>query len=286
MVRPALQRFWNLLGGSTGTGEMPGERRRGEPTSSNGASSLHLGWVLPRVPSGGFREVSVMLELLTAPQVPRLYFWALQADFATAQGGRAGGAHLGLQWHPQHPGSTAVNWGGYGASGGELDGSGSVLPSAMRNVNTRDFAWQAGRPYRLKIERADGGVDPGAGEDPDRSGTSPAWRGSVTDTTGTVTVVRDLYPPGDRISGAVMWSEVFARCDHPSVGARWSDPVAVALDGTVVRPDRLEVNYQSTRDGGCTNTDSRVDGVGVVQWTNAERTTRQGSVLAVPTPEA
>lgn len=42
------------------------------------------------------------------------------------------------------------------------------------------------------------------------------------------------------------------------------------------------MNYQSRADGGCTNTDSRADDIGVVQWTNTERTTRQGAAIAVP----
>ncbi len=51
------------------------------------------------------------------PAVPRLYFWALQVSFAS--GPRLqGGAHLGLQWHPRYPGSTAVNFGGYGPAEG------------------------------------------------------------------------------------------------------------------------------------------------------------------------
>ena len=270
MVRPALRRFWELLPSPRST---LSERTAGDPTSSNGASSLHLRWELPTVRRVELREVSVTLEVVAPPEVPRLYFWALQADFADAAGRRAGGAHLGLQWHPQHPGSTAVNWGGYDAAGRELRGSTSDLPSALRNVNTRDFAWSAHEPYRLTIAAvpsAGGGV---------------VWRGSVTDSAGTVTVVRDLYPPGDRISGVVMWSEVFARCDHPSVGVRWSEPRAVALDGEPVEPTRLSVNYQSLADGGCTNTDSRIDGVGVVQWTDATRTTPPGAGRGVPTPD-
>lgn len=306
MARPSLQRFINLLGNRS-PAEPPGERRFGAPTSSNGASSLHLGWVLPAIGSGGYRALSVTLEVIELPSVDRLYFWALQADFADGAGRgpvrRAGGAHLGLQWHPQHPGSTAVNWGGYGPDGAELSGSVSALPSALHNVNTRNFRWRPGSPYRLTISRVDGGdggaggagtVGGGAGDGGLGGGRAPGfgpdgfplWRGSVSDADGDTTVVRDLYAPGDRISGAIMWSEVFARCDHPSVGARWSDPVAVALDGSIVRPDRLSVNYQSRADGGCTNTDSRADDIGVVQWTNTERTTRQGAAIAVPPADA
>ena len=81
-----------------------------------------------------------MLEVTTAPQVEALYFWALQVSF-TDRGRSGGGAHLGLQWYPAHPGSTAVNWGGYVPDGHELEGTTSALPSATGNVNTRDFPW-------------------------------------------------------------------------------------------------------------------------------------------------
>ena len=74
--------------------------------------------------------------------------------------------------------------------------------------------------------------------------------------------MRDLYVPGDRISGVVMWSEVFARCDDPSVAVRWSDPSATTIDGDVVHPDRVSTNYQTHVDGGCANTDSSPDGAG------------------------
>lgn len=243
------------------------ERTTGFPTSSNGASSFHLRWHL----GGDLREVSVTLEVLEPPSVPRLYFWALQADFAGPGGRHAGGAHLGLQWHPSHPGSRAVNWGGYDARGAELHGNESALPSALHNPNTRDLWWSERTPYRLTIERAPAEAD--------RHGLQ-AWRGTVTDlTNGHATVVRDLYLPGDRISGAVMWSEVFARCDDPSVAVRWSDPSATTLDGATVRPDRLSTNYQTHADGGCANTDSSPDGVGIVQRTNTERATPTGAVL-------
>lgn len=280
MVRPSWRRFWDLAGRGDGAPEGGAVgRTHGDPPSANGASSLHLRWDLDARP--GFREVSVTLEVLRAPAVDRLYFWALQADFAA--GGRtsrpAGGAHLGLQWHPQHPGSTAVNWGGYRAGGGELSGTTSELPSALRNPNTRDMVWRAGEPYRLTIARVDDREDsPEAGEP---AGTV-RWRGSVTDTSGSVTVVRDLFVAGDRIVGAVMWSEVFARCDHPSVGVRWSDPAAVGLDGRAVAASRVAANYQSHADGGCANTDSRPGGDGVEQWTAVTRTVAQGTVLAVP----
>ncbi|HKX72170.1 MAG TPA: hypothetical protein VJM75_13115 [Acidimicrobiales bacterium] len=43
-----------------------------------------------------------------------LYFWALQASFIDSAERHCGGGHVGLQWRRHHPGSRAVNWGGYG----------------------------------------------------------------------------------------------------------------------------------------------------------------------------
>jgi hypothetical protein len=265
---PWLRRLLALLRGSGGggTGSPGGGRVRGDPPSGNGASSFHLSWDLP----GEFAAVSVTLEVLEPPSVDRLYFWALQATF-TDRGRDGGAAHLGLQWHPSYPGRTAVNWGGYRPTGSVLAGSESLLPSSAGNPHTRDYRWSAGRPYRLRIARS-----------PE---TLTAWRGSVTDLrSGRETVVRDLDAQGTHLRGVVMWSEVFARCEHPSVAVRWSAPEAVTDGGEVVRPTAVVVNYQSHGDGGCANTNSVADEVGLVQRTNCDRATPLGARLAVPSP--
>jgi hypothetical protein len=226
-----------------------GERTAGYPTSSNRASSMHLRWDPPPPPTDA---VAVTLEIVEPPVVPELYFWALQVSFLDG-GRRVGGAHLGLQWYARHPGSTAVNWGGYRDRGGELDGEASTLPSATGNPNTRDFAWQPRRPYRLRVHGTGDGW----------------WTGDVTDlVTGETTIVRRLHGGGTALGEPVVWSEVFARCDHPSVTVRWSDlePAPVAL-----RP-----SYQSHVDGGCANTVSRPDGDGWVQITNTPAPRRAG----------
>src|SRR5690606_37585241 len=137
---------------------------RGRPRSANGASSLHLIW---DVPAGRWVGAEATLEVIDRPSTRDLHFWALQVPCAD-RGRRFGGAHLGLQWYDAHPGSTAVNWGGYHEGGGELDGSRSPLPSATGNVNTRDYAWMPGVPYTLRVTRSpDAAPDGGA-----------AWRGS------------------------------------------------------------------------------------------------------------
>lgn len=243
----------------------------GRPRSSNAASSLHLAW---EVPAGEWIEVEAVLEILVPPEVPALSFWALQASFAD-RGRDGGAAHLGLQWHQPHPGSTAVNWGGYAPGGRELDGSPSSLPSAPGNVNTRDFPWSAARPYRLRIARGDSTPPPGL----------HAWRGEVTDlTTGIVTVVRDLWSAGTRLTAPIVWSEVFARCDDPSSSVRWSGLRLLDDHGTRHDVTAVSVNYQTLADGGCVTTDARVDAVGVVQQTGTARVTPQGARLVMPRP--
>jgi len=210
---------------------------------------MHLHWDPTPAPT---LEVAATLEVVVPPVVSELYFWALQASFLD-RGRRVGGAHLGLQWYSLHPGSTAVNWGGYRDGAGELDGERSALPSATGNPNTRDFAWQAHTPYRLRISGDGDGW----------------WTGSVTDlTTGVETVVRRLRGGGDALASPIVWSEVFARCDDPSVVVRWSD--------LSPPPSTLRPTYQSHVDGGCANTHSRRDGDGWVQVTNATRQTQTG----------
>ena len=208
------------------------QRVRGFPTSSNGASSMHVHWPL----EPGATEVAVTLEVLEPPTTDHLHFWALQVSFVGAGGKRIGGAHLGLQWHPQHPGRTAVCWGGYrdDGSGRELDGGPSPLPSASGNPNTRDLTWRPVTPYRLRIT---------AGGD-----------GYVDDT-----FVRRLHVDGAvALAHAVVWSEVFAPCDAPSTAVRWSG---------IGSPAHL--TYQSYADGGCTNVATSPDGAGAwIQRTN------------------
>ena len=250
----------------------------GRPRSSNAASSFHLTWLVPPAGDRVWTGVEATLEVLVAPQVPALSFWALQASF-TDRGRDGGAGHLGLQWHPDHPGSTAVNWGGYDAGGRELSGSPASLPSALHNVNTRDLAWSAGVAYRLAIRRVDPSDRSGAPGPP--AGTT-AWRGSVTDLgSGATTVVRDLWAAGSSLTAPMVWSEVFARCDDPPSVVRWHDLRLVDEAGRSTRCDRVRVSYQARSDGGCVTTDVATDEVGVVQTTGTTRHTQPGAVLPV-----
>lgn len=226
------------------------------------------------MPPGEWIGVEAVLEVAVPPEVPALYFWALQVSFAE-RGRAVGGAHLGLQWYPPHPGSTAVNWGGYASDGRELDGSQSALSSATSNVNTRDFAWRPRAAYRLVVTR----------DDERTHGDLHAWRGEVVDlATGTSTVVRHLFARGSSIGSPMVWSEVFADCDAPGTLVRWRDLVVRSAGGERVAVDSVHVNYQSIADGGCVTTDSSVDGQVFVQQTGRTRRTRQGDQLSLGEP--
>lgn len=223
-------------------------RTRGRPTSSNGASSLHLRWVW----EGGephLVEVSATLTVLAPTPTDDLRFWALQASFAD-RGRHVGAGHVGLQRHAGHPGGSAANWGGYAAGGGELRGA--------PGPNTQPFAWEVGRPYRLRIDVEGRGFVDGVH-------------------------LRTLEVDGaDRLGGVIVWSEVFAPC-RDAHGVRWSDLRARTVEGREVGPRAVAVNYQRWSDGGCTNTDSSPDAFGVVQRTGVTRRTPQGALLS-PTP--
>lgn len=247
----------------------PKLRTAGLPGSANGASSFHLRWLLP--PGPALLEVSAVLEIQQPPAVDRLYFWALQASFTDDARHAHGGAHLGLQWNARHPKSCAANWGGYAGDGLLLEGSPSPLASAPQDPNTRDYPWHAERRYRLHI-----------GPSVDRAGW---WRGTITDLeSGTASVVRDLHGDGggNRLTGPVVWSEVFARCDDPSVRVRWSDMQALTVDGEVLRPRGVEVSYEPHAAGGCDNTDVVAGGHGLVQVTNTARITGHAAIVALP----
>lgn len=233
-----------------------GTRVSGRPTSSNRASSFHLEWVWDGRPPE-LVEVGATLTVVERPSGSDLHFWALQASFVGGGGlggRRFGGGHAGLQHHSSHPGASAVDWGGYGADGRELDGTDSVLPSATGNPNVRDLAWAEGVPYRIRIHRG-----------------AVGWAASVDDV-----VIRELLVDGDRLGGILVWSEVFAPCDAPTSAVRWSDLWGRTPAGEIVRPVAVSTRYQSVPDGGCSNTSSDPDPHttgAIVQRTNVHRTT-------------
>lgn len=212
-----------------------------------------------------------MLEVVVPPSNPRLYFWAIQASFASAAT-LHGGAHLGLQWNTKFPGGCAANWGGYAPDGSLLWGSDSLLPSARNDPNTRDYPWIAGHRYRLRIARSGERID-----------GMVAWRGTVTHLeSGIETRIRDLHTRGEHLIRPMVWTESFARCEQPTVVARWSDLRAVTADGSDLHTSHVRVNYQSRADGGCDNTTVGLDEIGILQMTNARRRVPQDAVLPVP----
>jgi hypothetical protein len=232
---------------------------------SHGVSSFHLWW--QGIDGGApLVEVAATLEVLRQPATDRLYFWALQTSFISDRGTH-GAAHIGLQWNPRHPGSKAVNWGGYADVADVrsiLDGTPSPLPSTPADPNTRDYPWQEGVAYRFRVGRVDGG-----------------WRGTVTDlSSGVTAVVRHLAAPGDRLGGFVVWAEVFASCNDPQTVVQWSDFSAVTAAGDERRPASVRLTFPSG--GDCPNTDVVMSQGGLLQITNTVRTARDAAVLPVP----
>ncbi len=203
------------------------------------------------------------------PAVNRLYFWALQVGFSDGAVGY-GGAHTGLQWHSRRRSGRAVNWGGYhdpGAGGGELDGSRPTTLHALNpQGNTARYSWKPEEPYGFAVRRSESG-----------------WRATVTEiSSGEETVIRDLYAGGTYLVSPVVWSEVFAGCDDPSVTVRWTGLEAVSASGHVLRPLAATVTYQAPAAGGCANTNVAADDVGLLQITNTTRRVSDGAIVDVP----
>lgn len=94
-------------------------------------------------------------------------------------------------------------------------------------------------------------------------------------------MIRHLEAGGDRLVAPVVWSEVFARCEAPSVSVRWSALEGRTAAGGRVTPRGLSVSYQARAAGGCDNTTVRLDeqGGGAVQTTNTERVVAGGQLL-------
>jgi hypothetical protein len=205
----------------------------------------------------------VTLTVLEPPVTPELYFWALQVAFLEGDQ-RAGAGHLGLQHHPQYPGSKAANWGGYDQNGSELAGR-LFLPSSLGNPNTCDFDWTAGTSYRLRVEPA-----PLSG-----------WRGSITDlSTNSEVALRDLDGRGSALASPMVWSEVFADCGSPSTAVRWNDPTVETMSGRLIQVSSARVNYQSEMDGGCSNTTVAGFDSGVIQRTATQRVVPTGAIVS------
>jgi hypothetical protein len=246
----------------------PGVRERvsGSPASATGASSFHLWWDVPF--GERLTAASVTLDVTRQPDLDRLVFFAMQVAFVKPGGG---GAHLGLQHHPAFPDRSAINWGGYDPHGGLLEGSESALPSVNDDPNTRDYFWAPGRPYQLSVERVS-----------DDDAEIHRWRGMSTDlVTGNTEVVRDLYSHGKFLRAPVVWIESFAPCDAPRFEARWSNATVVTEKGDVRAIRKMRADYQPHDAGGCTNTNSFVEGVSFVQRSGQLRSTKAGTTLSI-----
>ena len=240
-------------------------RVSGRPPSPNGASSFHI-WLAVDEP---LASLSAVLQVQVPPSVDRLYFFALQASF-WSEHGHQGGAHTGLQWNQRHAGSRAVNWGGYHHAGSILPGTESSLPSQPNDPNTRDFPWAAGARYRLTI-------GPRIAHQADQV----QWPARIEGLdTGEDVEIRRLWCPGDHLRAPVVWSEIFADCDAPSVAVRWSEVTATTVAGETRRITSGRVSYESRQAGGCANTTVLADGSGIVQRSNDERITQHDSLLA------
>jgi hypothetical protein len=252
-VANALRRWWDRLLGDTYEQSGPG-------------GGFHLWW--QGVPAGEpIVACSVVLEVLQEPVVDKLYFWALQASFLDAFGVSHGAAHTGLQWNPRHPDRRAVNWGGYAQAAdvrSVLDGTDSPLPGIPGDRNTRNYPWREGTPYRFTIHRG-----------------AVGWAASVTDVAADATVtIRELYAGGDRLGGFVMWSELFCRGDDPTTVVRWSDPRVVTASGQVLAPAGVQATFPGGEQWRRLN--AVTDEVGVLQVTDARRTTKNMTALRLP----
>ena len=237
------------------------EQRRGPQ------AGFHLWWGPIALEPGEFIvECAVTLRILEAPSTPTLTFWALQATFVDPAGASMGAAHLGLQWNPRHPDQRAANWGGYRKTHDVtsiLDGTGSPLPSAPDDRNTRDYPWRVGAPYRLRIARGGQG-----------------WAGWITDIERDHAVlVRELHAGGDRLEHLVMWTELFSDPDDPAFSADWYEPRVVTSTGRETGPDIVRVSYPPHEVWG--RLDASAEDGSVVQAVGVPRLTPPNAVLPI-----
>ena len=96
--------------------------------------------------------------------------------------------------------------------------TGAGTPPTVRCLRARSLRCPARQPIRTRV------ITPGNRSRGYRLGVHRAgdgmWRGEVTDlTTGEAVTVRDLFAASPLLGDPMVWSEVFARCDDPSVTA-------------------------------------------------------------------
>ena len=234
----------------------------GEP--GKGVSSFHLWW--QDAPPEPVVAVEVTLEVVEAPVVDRLYFWALQATFNDATTDH-GGAHLGLQWNPRYPGSRAANWGGYanvGQWGVDPRGHSVAAPEHAERPEHPRLPVAAGRAVplaHLAVRRRMARRDHRHDDRAHAARARPSHRRRPTDVADDVVGgLRPLRSP--ERDGALV------------------EPEWTTASGRVVSPTRVRVTFPSG--GDCPNTDVGTDGIGVFQRTNTPRTHRDGDVLVLP----
>jgi hypothetical protein len=97
--------------------------------------------------------------------------------------------------------------------------------------------------------------------------------------TESTSVIRELDGGGTYLTAPLVWAEVFAPCDGPSVTVVWSD-LQVADEAGVWTPvDETTINYQAWEAGGCTNTNGLARHRQFEQTTNVVRTNPGGQVI-------
>lgn len=216
------------------------------------ASSFHLRFST----TSKATSCEAYLEVVTPPaSKDNWVFWALQASIYNAAGQSLAAVHLGLQHNLGQAGGRGVNFGGYlDATGAELSGTKSPLPSKSGNPNTRDYPWSTGKQYPLKIMISPAGT----------------IRGLVAGK-----LIRTLSVPGAVTLGDPwVWTEDFRPCTAPRVSARWS---RLKIGTTGVRTVTALYNLTA-----CADTNSKVEGDAWRQDTHTKRTTAATTKLKLP----
>lgn len=242
-------------------GDPPGGSPRQPPEGI--ASSFHCAW---DTVTEFAKEVHVDFTCMVEPTVDDLYFWALQCSFYDASDNELGGAHTGLQWNSSHPENNAVNWGGYDNLSVELPGSVSQFPSTPDNDNTRDYLWNVGQTYHLRIWVSDPGE------------ISASIDGELIRTL----ICDDTV----KLGSYTMWSEIFAQCSDPSVTVKWENMRIINMSDDEVLETEFFINYQAEENDGCLNTNTYEYNESIRQQTNTTRITPQDAILVLQAVEA
>ena len=250
-----------FLSGSA-IGDSSGTRVTGQPTSPNGASSLHLIY-----PATVAVELAVTITVTTLATPPDLVFWGMIPDLIDNAGNSASQAPTSASNTPP-PTPTAGQSTGAATTPTPAPNSPDPPVPSPPPPTTPTPATTTGSPTG-PTATVSGPHPPVCGEAKSPTPSPPPPLSSVT-----------CPPPEPPNSAAPSCSPKCFNVCETQVSARWTNLQFKLANATFSTPTSATTSSQEYADGGCTNTNAVTSGGGIVQTTATTRTNPAGTSLS------